>query len=104
MLDFGWQFEVLYIAEIKEIKGEAKSSSFATIELDWRYLKAVISVYVDNCYEELDELDELEKIIIHELLHMLVNPLQYDNTPHRILEYVVTSLTKIVCEVSKGLI
>jgi predicted SprT family Zn-dependent metalloprotease len=60
---------------------------------DFRYLHATIHVNVNMC-KSSDE-DEIEYIVIHELVHLLVSPLQEssETTP---LEYTVTSIARIM--------
>jgi Fe-S cluster biosynthesis and repair protein YggX len=56
---------------------------------DWRYMKATILIN----YREIKLLDpeEIEKIIVHELCHVLVNEMREGDITHE--ERVVTTLT-----------
>lgn len=61
------------------------------VESDWRYFNAVINFsYVQLCDME-DK--EIEKIVIHELLHIVVNEMREDGIDHE--ERVVSHLEMI---------
>jgi len=67
-------------------------STVATCDADWRYFEATINFsYIKM--KDMEEI-EIEKVIIHELLHAVVNEMRYDGLEHE--ERVVSQLSMIM--------
>jgi len=60
---------------------------------DWEYKLASITFYIPACEDVPD--DRLERLVVHELFHTVVNPLR-EQEKHKLEELVVTNLTQIV--------
>jgi predicted metallopeptidase len=73
------------------IPGASGSNVGMKIDADWRYMVALLSVSFDCIKRMTDE--EIDKIIIHELFHCVVNEMREDGIGHE--ERTVTMLTKI---------
>lgn len=83
-----WIMRIVY-------SGEAKSSSNGgdldgEVVADWRYLTATITFYPANM-KTLSK-TAIERIVVHELVHILVNEMREDNVCHE--ERVVTQLQR----------
>lgn len=59
-------------------------------EVSWEYLSAYITIY-PKAIKHLDE-GEIEKVVLHELMHVLVNEMREDGQLHE--ERVATQLEK----------
>jgi len=68
-------------------------STAATCNADWKYFYAVLNF----SYSKMREMEEteIEKIVIHEMLHVVVNEMREDGIDHE--ERVVSHLT-MICE------
>jgi hypothetical protein len=74
----------------RKASGATSRSVAMRINADWRYATATVCVNVP-ALEELSD-DELERGIVHELCHALVNEMREDGIGHE--ERVVTMLSK----------
>ena len=90
---YGWKLTVLYHSCGEDMPADASAECCACTLMDFKYLEASVHVNLKMC-EDLDE-HKLEYIVIHELTHLLVSPLQESSeiTP---LEYTVTSIARIL--------
>lgn len=93
-----WRIEVrgLNAYEYAKLNTEVDvHSSLAFCESDWRYMTAVIKVNLD-LLKEIDDKD-LEEIVVHELMHVILNEMREGGTGHE--ERVATFLARsfIVC-------
>ena len=70
----------------------ADFQTMATCDADWRYFEATLNFSFIKMYD-LEE-EEIEKIVIHELLHIVVNEMREDGIEHE--ERVVSHLTMMV--------
>lgn len=91
-----WHVEARYYDDAKEIKrrfGGGKDSTVAArCYADWRYMEATIDVNLPAWKGRTD--DEMERMAVHELMHILVNEMREGAIEHE--ERVVTTLTKAV--------
>jgi len=85
-----WDISLTFSKEKSYFYKDDGSRILAKTWSDWRYMKATILIN----YREIKLLDpeEIEKIIIHELCHVLVNEMREGDISHE--ERVVTTLTK----------
>lgn len=75
-----------------EWDGLGEDTTTAKCQCDWRYMIATITFDLIRC-STLDD-EGLERIVIHELLHMVVNEMRYDGLEHE--ERVVSHLTSVI--------
>ena len=85
-----WDVQCSYFDKSKPFKRQHGTVAAMTIVADWRYGTAYISVNTPGC-ARLDD-DELERVVVHELVHALVNEMRLTGLDHE--ERVVTTLTK----------
>lgn len=64
----------------------------AFVDANWMYAEAKISINLP-AFDELDA-DKIERIVVHELCHILVNEMREGELHHE--ERVVTGLTKAI--------
>jgi hypothetical protein len=83
----------------KTFRRYASKSAYASVYADWRYGTAVIHVYLPAFRGKTD--GEIEEIVVHELVHILVNETQAGGIDHE--ERVVTGLTKAFMWTKEGL-
>jgi hypothetical protein len=86
----GWQIDTEYHRE--EWGGESRPGEHLTIGAEawssWRYLMATIKFFLpaikdivtDKSYPPEDRADRLEKLVLHEVCHVLVNEMAFDPT------------------------
>lgn len=89
---YGWKFDVYYYDNGHEMQ-DASQSCAAITDSDSKYLKGNIRFNLHNCSECSES--ELEEIVIHEITHMLVSPMQYTDCPTEQVEYVVTTISRL---------
>lgn len=82
-----WKIEIEYKDYI--VPGESGNVPVARTFADWRYLSATIEINISDISGMKKE--ELEKVIVHELLHIIVNELREKDISHE--ERVVSELT-----------
>jgi hypothetical protein len=90
---YGWQFTVLYHESAEDMPEEASPIAVGYTVADFRYLHAVIHFNLRRV-RDLDKHD-LEYVMIHELTHLLICPIQQEVDALFNLEYVVTSIAKV---------
>ena len=86
-----------------QISGEQKQSSDGGMlaghcDCSWKYLTATITIYLpalEGCTPA-----QIEKVIIHELVHVLINEMREGDSDHE--ERVVTQLQKAFSWVKEG--
>lgn len=87
-----WQVEVNYYDKRKIFRKNKKADTIAAMRIwcDWRYMDMQIAV----CTPVTRQMDaeELERTVVHELCHALVNEMRESGIDHE--ERVVTTLTK----------
>lgn len=74
------------------INGKEGYQTIATCDADWRYFEATVH-FSHMKMKDMEEI-EIEKIIIHELLHAVVNEMEYNGMEHE--ERVVSHLSMIM--------
>jgi len=91
-----WSVEIRYYDRPKHFRKASGASANAAMRVwaDWRYMTATIAVNVPALAELSD--DELERSIVHELVHILVNEMREDDPDVKHEERTVTMLTKAV--------
>jgi hypothetical protein len=89
---YGWRLTVCYHDSAEDMPEDSGYETCAITVTNFRYLEATIHVNLKRC-EDLGEHD-IEYVVIHELTHLLVSPLQESSeaTP---LEYTVTCISRI---------
>ena len=98
---YGWKLTLYYCDSIEDMPERFDSECGAGTIAKFPYLEAAIYVNLKKS-ADLDEA-EIEYIVVHELVHLLVSPLQESNevTP---LEYTVTSLARIIQGLRKSVL
>ena len=92
-----WTVHIIYDA----LKRDGSPKCAGTADVDWQYMEASITFHLPKLLDEKD--DELEQVVLHELMHILVHEMRewardagpdgYDRCrAHE--ERVVTTLTK----------
>jgi hypothetical protein len=92
-----WKVVVRYYDDPSEIltrfdQQAAGRLTAATVSADWRYSEATIDVNLPAWVEM--SADEIERAVVHELVHILVNEMREGEMHHE--ERVVTQITKAV--------
>jgi len=90
-----WKIDIFYIDDPATILNEFKTGDGegivrATVKPQWEYGVASINFNLP-AFNNLDD-DEIERVVIHELVHILVNEMRESEMHHE--ERVVTGLTK----------
>jgi hypothetical protein len=89
-----WSINVHYVKDKKGLKHHFKSpkgtTTRATVYSDWRYAEATIYINLPSFVGLSD--DRIERIILHELCHILVCEMREGDLHHE--ERVVSGLTK----------
>lgn len=80
----------IYVKYVNNILDASSSDAVANCLCDWRYLSMEISVDLERM-QNFDKFS-IEATALHELLHGVVNELQYDGIEHE--ERVVSELQK----------
>ena len=90
---FGWKLSVVYCDSYEEMPEDSTEEAVAYTRSMFRYLEA--SVFVNLKKSENFSEHAVEAVVIHELVHLLVSPLQEDNgvVP---LEYTVTAIARVL--------
>jgi len=90
---YGWKLKAYYYDCAEDMPSDATPKCAAYTLPSFKYLEASIHVNVKLC-SDMDE-KEIEYIVVHELTHLLVSPLQESSevTP---LEYTVTSIARVL--------
>lgn len=79
------------------LSDDGSHSTAATCDASWKYFTATIDFSLEQM-EDLSE-DEIEKIVIHELLHIVVNEMREDGIDHE--ERVTSHLQMIMSWMDK---
>jgi hypothetical protein len=91
VLGLAWYYiEADYYDSEKDFKKTTGNIVVMRVWVDWRYMTATIAVNVPAVARLSD--DELERTVVHELCHALVNEMRETGIDHE--ERVVTMLTK----------
>jgi hypothetical protein len=96
---WGWKFTVVYCDGLDDMPSGTSANTTACTVADWQYLKATIYVNLTACADETD--DEIETTVIHEFMHMLIDPL-YDNNKRNEMDYIATVLSRTIFGMKKG--
>ena len=90
---YGWKLTVCYCDGVEDMPGEFSGDAAAGTLVQFKYLEATVYVNLKRC-EGIGE-SQVEYIVVHELVHLLVSPLQEssETTP---LEYSVTCLARVI--------
>lgn len=86
-----WSVEISYYDKRKQFRKDNGGIAAARVWADWRYMSANISVCVP-VVATMDD-DDLERAIVHELCHALVNEMRESDPDIKHEERVVTTLT-----------
>jgi hypothetical protein len=89
---YGWKLTVYYCGSSEDMPDDHQGCNACSIH-KFRYLEASIYVNLRKC-KDLDD-EEIEYVVIHELTHLLVAPLQ-ESSEETPLEYTVSSLARIM--------
>jgi Zn-dependent protease with chaperone function len=89
-----WDVKIVYYSNPTDIVRIFASDEFLVVPAktwaDWRYGTAEVAVNLP-AFDEIDK-DKVETVILHELIHVLVNEMRTVGLDHE--ERVVTGLTK----------
>ena len=88
---YGWKFTVKYVMGTENMPDGCVHSTTAATSSRWEYLIGNVYVNLIACEDETD--DAIERMVIHELMHMIVSPIETETKEN---EYVVTSLERII--------
>jgi hypothetical protein len=104
-----WEIDVLYMDDPATIlktfsnPGNGDELTLARVDVRWEYSQATIAVNLP-AWDGLEEW-KIERAVVHELCHILVNEMREGEIHHE--ERVVTGLTKAllwtVADVEKGI-
>lgn len=89
-----WRVDVLYYDDPKEILRlftvNDEETTLARVYASWEYMQAKVCINLPS-FDELED-GEIERAVLHELVHILVNEMREGEMHHE--ERVVSSLTK----------
>lgn len=85
-----WNVKISYVDTLGI--GDRGSEVGARTYVDWRYAMAHIEFSLSTCRSVSDS--DLDTMVLHELVHILVNEMQGDDSDHDHEERVVTTLAK----------
>jgi len=88
-----WEIDVTY--EWNGVRG--KEAVYARCHADWRYMHARITCDLPLMADLSDE--DLEEVVVHELLHAVVNEMRSKGLPHE--ERVVSHLERVICYLAR---
>jgi hypothetical protein len=90
-----WEINVVWMDEVQEILdtfGAASDGRIVASKVDVNWMYGVAHVYINvPAFKGLKKW-KVERIVVHELVHILVNEMREDGLEHE--ERVVTGLTK----------
>lgn len=91
-----WEVEVHYVEDPQDVIDIFKTNDNEIVigrtYVDWKYMSANVYLNIPSMLNMTH--NQIERIIVHELLHVLVNEMREDGIDHE--ERVVTLLTKAV--------
>lgn len=91
-----WEVEVHYVEDPQDVIDIFKTNDNEIVigrtYVDWKYMSANVYLNIPSMLNMTH--NQIERIIVHELLHILVNEMREDGIDHE--ERVVTLLTKAV--------
>ncbi len=93
--NLGWNVGVEYLDNGDDMPGDG-AEAYAVVQAQFAYLSAVISVNLKK--SKTLSLKEVEEVVVHEICHVLLAPLEVE--PGRDLEYTVTSISRIMCGIT----
>lgn len=90
-----WDIEIVYYDDPMEIINRFRQIETgemvpATVTAQWMYADAKISINLPT-FEYIED-DKIERVVVHELVHILVNEMREEDICHE--ERVVSTLTK----------
>lgn len=98
-----WDVRIIFIVAPEEILDIFQVTddevTAAKCYADWRYGTAKIYVNVPGCVHMSQE--EIERMLVHEMCHVLVNEMREGELHHE--ERVVSALTKVMFWVREGM-
>ena len=97
---YGWEVSVVYCFCVEDMPESLSYSCNAGTFSTFKYLEATI--YVNLRRSEGLSPEKIEYIVVHELVHLLINPIQLDSVPIDGIEYVVTTIARALLGVSAG--
>lgn len=91
-----WEVEIHYVEDPQDVIDIFKTNDNEIVigrtYVDWKYMSANVYLNVPSMLNMTH--NQIERIIVHELLHILVNEMRENSIEHE--ERVVTGLTKAV--------
>jgi len=91
--DLGWDVNLVFVDEIPEEINESLANAQMFVVPQWSYLKANLCVVLNKIESFTKE--DIEKIFLHELCHILISPMR-ENATAASEEYVATSLSRVM--------
>lgn len=89
---YGWKFDIYYHEYACDMpEGGQGAAAFTTGHS--QYLKAAIHFDLRACAEYA--IVDLEEMVVHEITHMLIFPMQYPEFQPHDVEYVVTTISRM---------
>lgn len=90
---YGWRLTMYYYECREDMPEGAGDDCVAFTVMNFKYLEAIFYINLKKA-QDLSE-EEIEYVVVHELTHLLVSPLQESSevTP---LEYTVTSIARVI--------
>ena len=100
-MGMGW-FDILFDWHRDERKEPTRNNipAVADVECSWEYKRAKINWYLP-VIQNIDD-DELENMIVHEFVHILINSVDIEELPNEKLEYATESVARALIWVKKS--
>lgn len=77
---FEWDITWKYVDGDLVVNGALAADAVASAEVDWRYRYATIQWNLRLVADQSD--DELERVFVHEVMHLVVNEMRQDDLHH----------------------
>jgi len=85
-----WKIDVSYHTYLHT--GPSGNNTIAVTNVHWQYMDACIQINLAVSQDQTEK--DIEKVVIHELMHVVVNEMREDDIKHE--EKVVTMLSNIM--------
>lgn len=89
---WGWDYKVIYRDSTDEMPTGSMFNNMAVTTHDYSYLTATTFVNLKCCFDESDE--DIELMVLHELVHLLIAPIKDECEEHR--EHVCVMVSRVL--------
>lgn len=108
---WGWKVQMIFYDCIDDMPHDLQEewgvNVAAKAECRWGYARGYIYINLEKCYHTHNSADPdemlmtLEELVVHELTHLLIAPMEREDTQSGVIEYVTTSVSKALYHLGK---